>query len=542
MVFFASTLMGATLEDVSYSIKQNGIMVNLDYTEPIDDDDIIGWKSDRGWVYLTLLGVRAPKGKKPQQDFSGEVRKIVIDDFDESTQLAILIRKPILGYDIINSKTSPSTIVFIHTEMKKSEVATLKEYIKEKGTSVFNVAQSSGFPKYNTNFKNAFDEARKELGPNAIFEYHGKLYTTNHPGEKETFSKSVLTEKPNSIAGKGENNSPTANDILDLSSENIPVEETYVDIDTGDTLTEEIANSLTVDYVHEKSKDKKDDSWFSGLFPAKKNIERDSTLSRLTTKKDTLIIKEKPIMVETLSKKPKSKRWSNFFNFLKKRETDNDEIKIQIVENDLNKADSINRKNEILTQEQYKLLQERYIPAKDQLSAQSTSNRQGRGDLITGDQADEVLKILKDDATRTYDNYEKMLNERYDGTTINEGKAGLARELARMNLTLNSYTQWYWKTDLLNLLNFLFLRADSHAQYEIRVYAEAMLDTVKKWVPITHAAFLDYRVGAVHVSAKGKKVIQLMAKGDKVSHESSGLSKREWNELMNSFGFTEKIV
>ncbi len=162
--------------------------------------------------------------------------------------------------------------------------------------------------------------------------------------------------------------------------------------------------------------------------------------------------------------------------------------------------------------------------------------------MISGEQADEVLKILKDDATRTYDNYEKMLNERYDGTTINDGKAGLARELARMNLTLNSYTQWYWKTDLLNLLNFLFLRADSHAQYEIRVYAEAMLDTVKKWVPITHSAFLDYRVGAVHVSSKGKKVIQLMAKGEKVSHESSGLSKREWNELMNSFGFTEKIV
>ena len=227
--------MGATLKDVSYSVKQNGIMVNLDYTEPIDDDDIIGWKSDRGWVYLTLLGVRAPKGKKPQEDFSGEVRKIVIDDFDESTQLAILIRKPILGYDIINSKTSPSTIVFIHTEMKKSEVATLKEYIKEKGTSVFNVAKSSGFPKYNTNFKNAFDEARKELGPNAIFEYHGKLYTTNHPGEKEVFSKSVLTEKPKSLAGKGENNSPTVNDILDLSSANIPIEETYVDIDTGDT-------------------------------------------------------------------------------------------------------------------------------------------------------------------------------------------------------------------------------------------------------------------------------------------------------------------
>jgi len=356
--------MGATLKDVSYSVKQNGIMVNLDYTEPIDDDDIIGWKSDRGWVYLTLLGVRAPKGKKPQEDFSGEVRKIVIDDFDESTQLAILIRKPILGYDIINSKTSPSTIVFIHTEMKKSEVATLKEYIKEKGTSVFNVAKSSGFPKYNTNFKNAFDEARKELGPNAIFEYHGKLYTTNHPGEKEAFSKSVLTEKPKSLLGKGENNTPTINDILNLTSENAPVEETYVDVDTGDTLTEEIAHSLTVDYVPEKSEDKKDDSWFSGLFPAKKYIEQDSPSSSQTTKKDTLIIKEKPILVESQSKK--SKRWSNFFNFLKKRKTDNDEIKLEIVENDLNKADSINKRNEILAQEQYRLLQERYIPAKEQ--------------------------------------------------------------------------------------------------------------------------------------------------------------------------------
>jgi len=183
-----------------------------------------------------------------------------------------------------------------------------------------------------------------------------------------------------------------------------------------------------------------------------------------------------------------------------------------------------------------------YVPEKKHLSAQSTINRQGRGDLITGDQADEVLQILKDDATRTYSNYEKMLNEKFDGTVIDENKSGLARELARMNLTLNSYTQWYWKTDLLNLLNFLFLRADSHAQYEIRVYAEAMLETVKKWVPITHSAFLDYRVGAVHVSAKGKKVIQQMTKGEKVAHESSGLSKREWNELMTSFEFKDKLI
>jgi thymidylate synthase (FAD) len=183
-----------------------------------------------------------------------------------------------------------------------------------------------------------------------------------------------------------------------------------------------------------------------------------------------------------------------------------------------------------------------YIPAKEQLSAQATNNRQGRGDLITGQQADEVLKILKNDAVRTYDNYEKMLNERFDGTIIDEKKSGLARELARMNLTLNSYTQWYWKTDLLNLMNFLFLRGDSHAQYEIRVYAEKMLDTVKKWVPITHTAFLDYRVGAAHLSSKGLKIVKSMINGNKISYEDSGLSKREWNELMEVIDKKNLIV
>jgi thymidylate synthase (FAD) len=183
-----------------------------------------------------------------------------------------------------------------------------------------------------------------------------------------------------------------------------------------------------------------------------------------------------------------------------------------------------------------------YIPAKEQLSAQATNNRQGRGELITGEQADEVLKILKDDAVRTYENYEKMLNERFDGTIIDEKKFGLARELARMNLTLNSYTQWYWKTDLLNLMNFLFLRGDGHAQYEIRVYAEKMLDTVKKWVPITHAAFLDYRVGAAHLSSKGLKIVKSMINGNKVIYEDSGLSKREWNELMEVIDKKNLIV
>ncbi len=183
-----------------------------------------------------------------------------------------------------------------------------------------------------------------------------------------------------------------------------------------------------------------------------------------------------------------------------------------------------------------------YVPSRENLAAQSTNNRQGRGALINGIQADNILKILKEDAERNYQHYEEMLNEKYDGTIIDDKKQGLARELARMNLTLNSYTQWYWKTDLLNLLNFLALRADSHAQFEIREYADVMMNTVKKWVPISYDAFIDYRVGGMELSAKGKIVIQKMIKGEKCDIESSGLSKREWNELMNSFGFKQHLA
>ena len=183
-----------------------------------------------------------------------------------------------------------------------------------------------------------------------------------------------------------------------------------------------------------------------------------------------------------------------------------------------------------------------YVPERENLAAQSTNNRQGRGELINGKQADNILKILKEDAERNYQHYEEMLNEKYDGSIIDDKKQGLARELARMNLTLNSYTQWYWKTDLLNLLNFLALRADSHAQFEIREYADVMLNTVKKWVPTTYDAFIDYRVGGMELSAKGKIVIQKMIKGEKCDIESSGLSKREWNELMDSFGFKQHLA
>ena len=182
------------------------------------------------------------------------------------------------------------------------------------------------------------------------------------------------------------------------------------------------------------------------------------------------------------------------------------------------------------------------MPAPENLAAQSQSNRQGRGNVLEGEKAKQVLDILKGDAEQTYKNYEVMLNERYDGSVINEDGSGLARELARMNLTLNTYTQWYWKTDLLNLMNFLRLRADHHAQYEIRVYADIMLDTLKRWVPITHEAFMDYRVGGTEVSAKGNVVIQKLIKGEDVSLENSGLSKREWNELMEAFNLKDKLI
>jgi thymidylate synthase (FAD) len=177
-----------------------------------------------------------------------------------------------------------------------------------------------------------------------------------------------------------------------------------------------------------------------------------------------------------------------------------------------------------------------YIPAPEQLAAQSAVNRQGRGAVLEGQEAADVLDILRGDATRTYDHYAAMLNEDEDGQPLDPSRQGLARELARMNLTLNTYTQWYWKTDLHNLLHFLSLRADPHAQYEIRAYAEAMLEMLRAWVPITCAAFEDYRMGAVTFSATMLAVLKRMLAGEAVEQKGSGLSKREWTEMMAALG------
>jgi thymidylate synthase (FAD) len=173
-----------------------------------------------------------------------------------------------------------------------------------------------------------------------------------------------------------------------------------------------------------------------------------------------------------------------------------------------------------------------YVPAPEHLAAQATTNRQGRGAVIKGKAARRVLDLLRADAERTYAGYAELLNEDASGAALDPDRPGLARELARINLTLGFYTQWYWKTDLHNLLHFLSLRADPHAQYEIRAYAEIMLDTLKRWVPMTHAAFLEYRMNAATISARGLAVIRRLIAGETVTPEQSGLSAREWSELM----------
>ena len=169
-----------------------------------------------------------------------------------------------------------------------------------------------------------------------------------------------------------------------------------------------------------------------------------------------------------------------------------------------------------------------YIPAPDALAAQSVVNNQGRGAALEGDEAQRVLKYLTEDAMRCYDHYEEMISD--------VGQQGLARELARMNLPANIYTQWYWKVDLHNLLHFLRLRADAHAQYEIRVYADEICKIVADWVPFAYKAFGDYRMGGATLSSTALDCVRRMLKGEEVTQETSGMSKGEWREFMGILG------
>ena len=164
-----------------------------------------------------------------------------------------------------------------------------------------------------------------------------------------------------------------------------------------------------------------------------------------------------------------------------------------------------------------------YIPDEQHLASQSQNNHQGRGNTLKGEEAEKVLEILKSDSVRAYDNYEKMLSQ--------ENQEGLARELARINLPMNIYTQWYWKTNLHNLFHFLRLRADSHAQYEIRVYADEIKKIVSDWVPEAYSAFIDYRLSGAQLSGKALECIKRMIAGKDVNAENSGMSIGEWKEF-----------
>ena len=171
------------------------------------------------------------------------------------------------------------------------------------------------------------------------------------------------------------------------------------------------------------------------------------------------------------------------------------------------------------------------------LAAQSGSNMQGRDDALTGDEAREALSRIDWISTRAYGVYKNLLNEDESGETKDPERVGLARELARAALPVNYYTQFYWKIDLHNLLHFLSLRADAHAQYEIRVYADAILDKIVAcWVPATCQAFRDYTKDAASLSAGGLDVVRRMLAGEAVDQAKSGLSKREWRELMAVLG------
>jgi thymidylate synthase (FAD) len=177
-----------------------------------------------------------------------------------------------------------------------------------------------------------------------------------------------------------------------------------------------------------------------------------------------------------------------------------------------------------------------YLPPAEHLATQTRTSGQGRGTRLEEEEARHVLGLLREDAERAYRGYVDLLNEDASGAPIDPSRRGLARELARMNLSLNFYTQWYWKIDLHNLMHFLSLRADPHAQYEIRAYAEVMLDTLKRWVPMTYAAFLEYRMNAVTISATGLKVIRRLIAGENVTQQDSELPPREWRELMQVLG------
>jgi len=181
----------------------------------------------------------------------------------------------------------------------------------------------------------------------------------------------------------------------------------------------------------------------------------------------------------------------------------------------------------------YSILEDEfYIPKISNLAEQSSLNKQGRGQEVDNTTAKKIINILLEDSKNCYNNYTWMLNEE-GGGNFDKSRPSLSRELARINLTLNTYTEWYWKVDLHNFMHFVSLRVDKHSQYEIRAYADILLNILKSWVPITYKAFNSYRLNSAELSEESLEIVKKLVKGKKVKQSETNLSKREWDELMS---------
>jgi len=286
-----SGAMASILKDIKYDPKSNGLMLSIEYTDPIPDDNIIGWKSDRNWLYITLLGVKHNKNISPKPDPNNLIKELVIDSFDESVQIAVLLTKKIHWYDIINSEGTSSAVVFIHTEMKNDLQTNLKKHLDKNGKSVFSVVEQEGFPSYNTSFQAAFNKAREELGANAIFRYKGKLYHTNHPNEVNE----ILSSKKENKEGTFEDyfsqyTQPLSkNDTYDRSDEVYDdnstiksIDEYFIEKDSGQELTE-------WEDLSDESNGKSDLTLWDKMTAAKENDDKARLFDNLESSKGQLI-------------------------------------------------------------------------------------------------------------------------------------------------------------------------------------------------------------------------------------------------------------
>ena len=144
-----------------------------------------------------------------------------------------------------------------------------------------------------------------------------------------------------------------------------------------------------------------------------------------------------------------------------------------------------------------------YVPAPDKVQPQSTDNKQGRADEpFPREKADEIISMLEAGQKSAYENYQELID------------SGLAREVARVNLPLSLYTEFYWEMDLHNLFHFLKLRLDTHAQYEIRVYAEAILEICKKVAPMATESFINHMAGGVSFSGEEMEALRKIMNGE----------------------------